>query len=106
MLKINSVTTAQETPIRDIAYNFLIDPFGTIYEGVGWEYQGQHTLNLNDKCLGVAVIGTFASAPPTEAALSSLHALINMGLSDGPNAGVSSYVDIVKAIGVYIFYQL
>ena len=60
----------------DIAYNFLIDRFGTIYEGrYGGMTEGvigAQTLGFNTGSTGVAVIGTFQSVKPPAAALAAL----------------------------------
>jgi hypothetical protein len=59
----------------DIAYNFLIDRYGTIYEGryggVSQGVVGAHVLGFNTGTTGISVIGTFIDeAPPTEAVTS------------------------------------
>ena len=62
----------------DIGYNFLIDPNGAIYEGrAGGEgIIGAHFSCRNTNTVGVALLGTFTSTPPTEAALASLKNLL------------------------------
>ncbi len=70
----------------DIAYNFIIDPGGRIYEG-RWarEYAGNevhngespeglgvvgaHTLNFNTGSCGVMLLGDYSHTPPTEASI-------------------------------------
>lgn len=56
----------------DIAYNFLVDRFGTIYEGryggVTRGVVGAHVFGFNTGSTGISVIGTFIDvAPPAEA---------------------------------------
>jgi hypothetical protein len=61
---------------NDLGYNFLIDRYGTIYEGryggITEGVIGAHTLGFNTNSTGVALMGTFTSAQPTAAALTSL----------------------------------
>ncbi|XP_054157441.1 peptidoglycan-recognition protein 2-like [Oppia nitens] len=50
----------------DIAWNFIIGGNGQVYEGVGWNRQGFHTLNWNHNSIGVAFVGNFNDEKPTE----------------------------------------
>ena len=53
---------------RDIGYNFLVDRYGTVYEGRGLGVVGAHASGFNSETLGIALIGSFGSrAIPTEA---------------------------------------
>ena len=65
---------------RDIGYNFLIDRFGTIYEGryggVAQAVIGAQVLGFNSMSTGVSLIGTFDSVAPSKAALTSLERLL------------------------------
>jgi hypothetical protein len=65
---------------RDIGYNFLIDRFGTIYEGryggVTRAVIGAQVLGFNSMSTGVALIGTFDSVAPSPAAMASLEQLL------------------------------
>jgi flagellar hook assembly protein FlgD len=65
---------------NDIDYNFLIDRFGTIYEGryggVAKAVIGAQVLGFNSMSTGVAMIGTFDTVAPSKAALSSLEHLL------------------------------
>ena len=65
---------------NDIGYNFLIDRFGTIYEGryggVASAVIGAQVLGFNSMSTGVSLIGTFTSVAPSQAALSSLEHLL------------------------------
>lgn len=60
----------------DIAYNFLVDRFGVIWEGRagGSELlvRGAHTRGFNSSSTGVAVIGNFDEVRPTSAILRSV----------------------------------
>jgi hypothetical protein len=60
----------------DIAYNFLIDSFGTVWEGryggIDQPVRGAHTLGFNASSTGICVIGNLDSAKPTQATLDSL----------------------------------
>ena len=60
----------------DIGYNFLIDRFGTIYEGryggVAKAVIGAQVLGFNSMSTGVSLIGTFETVAPSPAALTSL----------------------------------
>jgi hypothetical protein len=64
----------------DIAYNFLIDNYGTPFEGrwggIDQAVVGAHSLNYNRGTTGIAVLGTFTSAPPSGAAEGTLIDLI------------------------------
>jgi hypothetical protein len=72
---------------NDIGYNFLIDRFGTIYEGryggVSEGVVGAQVLGFNTGSTGVSVIGTFTSVAPSTAALTSLENLLAWKLSLG-----------------------
>lgn len=64
----------------DIAYNFLVDRFGTIYEG---RYGGMtlpltaaHSEGMNYKTTGIALIGTFQYAYPAGAMTVALEKLL------------------------------
>jgi flagellar hook assembly protein FlgD len=65
---------------NDIGYNFLVDRYGTIYEGryggVDQGVIGAQTLGFNTGSTGVALIGTFSTATPPAAALTSLKKLL------------------------------
>jgi flagellar hook assembly protein FlgD len=65
---------------NDIGYNFLIDRYGTVFEGrYGGVTQGPigaHVYGFNTHSTGVAVMGSFNDEPPPEAAISSLERLL------------------------------
>ena len=63
----------------DIGYNFLVDRFGTVYEGrsggVERNVIGAHAQGFNTGTVGVSLIGNFASATPPQA---QQDALVNL----------------------------
>lgn len=62
----------------DIGYNYLIAPNGNIYEGRkgGEGATAAHTYLHNYGSIGIAMIGTYSSVPPSSAAMDSLKRLI------------------------------
>ncbi|HYJ00301.1 MAG TPA: N-acetylmuramoyl-L-alanine amidase [Thermoleophilaceae bacterium] len=69
---------------NDIGYNFLVDRFGTIYEGraggVGAAVIGAQALGFNAQSTGIANIGDFRSVPQSQAALDAMARLIRWKL--------------------------
>jgi flagellar hook assembly protein FlgD len=65
---------------NDIGYNFLVDRFGTIYEGRGGGVTrnviGAHAEGFNTGTVGVSLIGNFTSAQPTAAQQAALVELL------------------------------
>src|SRR5690606_16619664 len=64
----------------DIAYNFLVDKYGGIWEGreggVTNLIRGGHTAGFNTDTVGVCVLGDHTSAVPTSACIASTAAVI------------------------------
>ncbi len=64
----------------DIGYNFLLDRFGTIYEGryggVRKGVVGAQVYGFNTGSTGISVIGTYTSEMPPPAVLSALRRLL------------------------------
>jgi len=65
---------------NDIGYNFLVDRYGTVYEGryggIDRNVIGAYARGFNTGSIGVAVIGTFSSAAIPAAAETSLAKLL------------------------------
>ncbi len=60
----------------DIAYHYLIDTFGQLYEGRAISVRGAHTAGANTGSVGVALLGNMSLHPPLRAQLTTLQALI------------------------------
>ena len=56
---------------------------GNIYEGIGWNKEGFHTLNWNTRSMAIAFIGSFDTTRVSEAMLDALEDIINCGISKG-----------------------
>ncbi|MFF0724603.1 peptidoglycan recognition protein [Streptomyces sp. NPDC004134] len=60
----------------DLGYNFLVDKCGRVYEGraggVTRAVLGAHTYGFNHNSMGIAVLGTYDSAAPSEAAVNAV----------------------------------
>jgi N-acetylmuramoyl-L-alanine amidase-like protein len=69
---------------NDIGYNFLVDRYGTIYEGraggIDQAVVGAQTQGYNAQSTGIANLGTFTSVGQTPAALSAMAGLIRWKL--------------------------
>src|SRR3989442_5962360 len=65
---------------NDIGYNFLIDRFGTVYEGRGGGIDqnvvGAHSQGFNTGTVGVSMIGNYSSVAPTRAQQDALVKLL------------------------------
>jgi len=65
---------------NDIGYNYLVDRFGTIYEGryggVDRNVIGAHALGFNTGSVGIALLGTYGSTKPSAAAQDAIARLI------------------------------
>jgi hypothetical protein len=65
---------------NDIGYNFLVDKYGQVFEGryggVDQNVIGAHAQGFNTGSVGVAVLGTYNSAPPPLAAQTAVAGLL------------------------------
>ena len=61
----------------DVAYHFLIDSEGVIYEGREIDIRGAHVQGFNTGSVGVVLMGNFNKEQPTEVQLTSLRALVD-----------------------------
>ena len=65
---------------NDIGYNFLVDRFGTVYEGrfggVDRNVIGAHAQGFNTGSVGVALLGTYGSTAPSSAAQEAIAQLL------------------------------
>jgi len=65
---------------NDIGYNFLVDRFGTVYEGrfggIERSVVGAHAQGFNTGSVGVALLGTYGSTQPSKAALDAIARLL------------------------------
>ncbi|MGH3365815.1 MAG: N-acetylmuramoyl-L-alanine amidase [Nocardioidaceae bacterium] len=60
----------------DLAYNFVVDKFGRIWEGraggVSRPVRGAHTLGFNHASVGIAAVGDLSTARPSEQLMGAL----------------------------------
>jgi hypothetical protein len=83
---------------NDIGYNFLVDRFGTVYEGRfgGTERNvvGAHARGFNTGSVGVAVLGTFSGSAPSRAAQQAVARLVawRLDLAHVDPAGLLTFI--------------
>lgn len=81
---------------NDIGYNFLVDKYGTLYEGraggIDQPITGAQAQGYNSETTGIANIGTYSDVPVSEQALRSMAALIRwkLPLHGAPTAGTTT----------------
>lgn len=67
----------------DIGFNFLIGGDGNIYEGRGWGIRSPHESFVNNKNVGIALIGDFSVYDePTPIQVDGLKELLEWGVRD------------------------
>jgi hypothetical protein len=59
----------------DIAYHYVIDDQGNIYEGRNLYYRGAHTGGYNTGTVGIVLLGNFEHDQPTQAQIDKLQLL-------------------------------
>ena len=68
----------REEGYGDIAYHFIIDPAGRIWQGRSLEYQGAHAGGANNVGnIGICVLGNFNAERPDPRSLASLEGLVD-----------------------------
>jgi hypothetical protein len=83
---------------NDIGYNYLVDRFGTVYEGRfgGTERNvvGAHARGFNTGSTGIAVLGTYGGSPPSRAAQEAVADLIawRLDLAHADPAGLLTFI--------------
>ena len=83
---------------NDIGYNFLVDRFGTIYEGraggIDRPVVGAQAQGYNTQSTGIAGIGTFSDVPESRPALEATARLIRwkLPISGAPTSGHTTLV--------------
>ena len=93
---------------NDVGYNFLVDRFGTIFEGraggVDLPVIGAHAQGFNSISTGISIIGSFMAVEPPAAALDAVARLIGWRL---PLAGipVSGQVTVTSGGGSLSRYR-
>jgi len=84
---------------NDIGYNFLVDRFGTIYEGryggIDRNVIGAHALGFNTGSVGIALLGSYGSTKPSQAALDAIAKLIAWRL-DLAHVDPTSFVNVIS----------
>lgn len=80
MLLATCLFHTQSRDFDDIAYNFIVDRFGVVWEGraggIALPVQGAHTKGFNSQSTGIAALGTFSSSNVPAAMETSIAELI------------------------------
>lgn len=66
--------------LNDIAFNFMIGSDGNVYQGRGWNLEGEHTNSYNENSIAIAFVGCFTNHLPTESSLNAAKSLIQHGI--------------------------
>jgi hypothetical protein len=83
---------------NDIGYNFLVDRFGTVYEGrfggIERNVVGAHARGFNTGSAGIAVLGTYSGAAPSREAQEAVAKLVawRLDLAHVDPAGLLTFI--------------
>jgi hypothetical protein len=83
---------------NDIGYNFLVDRFGTVYEGrfggIERNVVGAHARGFNTGSVGIAVLGTYSGATPSKEAQEAVARLVawRLDLAHVDPAGLLTFI--------------
>jgi len=61
----------------DVAYHFMIDSDGVIYEGREIDVRGAHVQGFNTGSVGIVLLGNFNESEPSQAQLDSMASLVD-----------------------------
>ncbi|XP_058790589.1 peptidoglycan-recognition protein LE-like [Phymastichus coffea] len=64
----------------DIVYNWLVGGDGCVYQCRGWDVEGDHTKNYDNKSIGVGFFGTFKQEEPSKDQIEMGKKLIKQGV--------------------------
>lgn len=85
---------------NDIGYNFLVDRFGTVYEGrfggIDRNVVGAHAMGFNTGSVGVALLGTYGGTAPSAAAQDAIARLLAWRL-DLAHADPTGLLTVISA---------
>ncbi len=73
---------------NDIGYHFLVDPFGTIFEGRPVGVIGAHVLHRNPGNIGISVLGNYHPPVSDEPDFASLAGVVDVGHYLGRTFGI------------------
>lgn len=62
----------------DIAYHFVVDYGGRVWEGRSLAYQGAHVLSANRGNIGILLLGNFERQDPSPAQLAAMRKLVDI----------------------------
>ena len=80
----------------DIGYNWLVGGDGLVYEGRGWFIEGSHTINYNQRSIGIAFIGNYDRYQPKQSMVEALDDFIACSIKRGilsPNVQIHAHRD-------------